>query len=515
MTLDGIGIGVRRLVLARLQRWGMAPVGLRTKMIAFTCGLIALVIAVDVLVGASIENARTRRSTAAAFTDLADGFAATTADRMASGGGEDVEFAAHALALSREVDDVFVFDRDGNIVARDVTDTHPIPSAAEPALVRAMIDHRSVALVRGDTVTAAAPIVTDDRAVLGYVVLRGTRHESEPDGTVTIAVTALLLLMGAAAASVFSAWLTRPLETLAAATGRIVDGDLAKPAAVESRDEFGQLAAGLNRIMARTAESLTAHERRELDLTVGRERAEAASLAKSEFLARIGSELRTSLNAIVGFSDLLAGPRSRAMGDRTFASYARDINRSGRHLLTLVTNIVDYVQTDAGVSALKQEVCDAEQLLRAIAEPLEPLAEEGGVALTVESTSTFPIIRCDRERLGKALANLLSMAIKATRAGGTVAVTVAEDGFGGVVIRIVDSVTGGPTKAVEPVRRGSVPRGDSGAALGLALARRIVEQHAGALRVESYPNIGTVVTIRMPSVSPDSLPPELNPMRVS
>jgi signal transduction histidine kinase len=325
-----------------------------------------------------------------------------------------------------------------------------------------------------------------------------------------VALTAFLLLLGAAAATAFSASLIRPLKSLTAATGRIAAGDLAKPAAIDSTDEFGTLAASINRMMARTADSLTAYQRRERDLTAGRERAEAASLAKSEFLARIGHELRTSLNAIVGFSDLLSGPRSRAMGDRTFATYARDINRAGRHLLTLVTNIVDYAQTDSGMAALKQEICDAEQLVRGIAEPLERVAEEGGIALTVESTSTLPIIRCDRERLGKALANLMSIAIKGTRAGGYVAITIAEDGSEAIIIRIADSGAGAPLAS-----DAAGVRSDSGTALGLALARRIVEQHAGGFRVESYPSIGTVVTIRLPAVSPDSLPPELNPMRAS
>jgi signal transduction histidine kinase len=503
----------RQALIDRVGRWGAVPVGLRAKMVAFTCGLIALVVVVDLVVGASLENTRSRRSAASDLTEVADGFAATAAAQFASGNGNDLAAVSHAVALSNEVDDVYVFDRGGTIVARDAVDGHPTPSVAEPALMRAIVDHRSVAVVDGDTVTAAAPIRADDRAVVGYVLLRGYRHEAESSVAVVVAVAAFLLLLGGAAAYAFSAALTRPLETLTAATGRIAAGDLAKPAAVDSRDEFGMLAAGLNRMMALTAESLTDYQRRERDLTANRERAEAASLAKSEFLARIGNELRASLNAIVGFSDLLSGPRSRAMGDRTFAAYARDINRSGRHLLTLVTNIVDYVQTDAGAAALKAEVCDAEQLVRSMAEPLEQLALEGGVTLTVEATSTLPIIRCDRERLGKAIANLLSIAIKATRAGGTVAATVVENGSGSVIIRIADSGTGAPSEFAEPVRHPG-PRGDSGAAIGLALARRIVEQHAGGFRVESYPNIGSIVTIRLPAVSADELPPELNPLRV-
>jgi signal transduction histidine kinase len=515
MTLAGIRTRVRRAVLVRVARWRATPVGLRAKMVAFTCGLIALVVAVDLIVGVSLENTRSRSSATVVMAELADGFAATVAERMESGHGEDLASVAHAVALSSEVDDVYVLGREGTIVARDVTGKYPVPSVAEPALMRAMVDHRSIAVVDGDAVTAAAPIVTSNQAILGYIMLRGTRHDSQSNGSVVVALTAFLLLLGAAAATAFSASLTKPLKSLTAATGRIAAGDLAKPAAVDSSDEFGVLAASLNRMMARTSESLTAYQRRERDLTAGRERAEAASLAKSEFLARIGHELRTSLNAIVGFSDLLSGPRSRAMGDRTFTTYARDINRAGRHLLTLVTNIVEYAQTDAGASALKEEVCDAEQLVRSITEPLEHLAEEGGVALTVESTATLPIIRCDRERLGKALANLLSIAIKATRAGGYVAVTMSEDGHGGVLIRITDSGPGVPPEKAETARRTPFARSDSGAALGFALARRIVEQHAGGFRVESYPNIGNVVTIRLPAVSADSLPPKLNPMRVS
>ncbi|MGE5539432.1 MAG: ATP-binding protein [Gemmatimonas sp.] len=500
MTIADIRARLRGLIRDRVRAdAGTLIVGVRGKVLAFTCALVVLFVASSLAVDATVETTRTRRAAAETLTGLAEGLAATVAGQMDADNAVDLVAIARAVALSAEVDDVYVFDRDGKVLAEDVTGAHRVPSMSEAALMRAMVERKGVALVDGGVVTAAAPIATDEHGLAGYVLVRGPcRNQAVVGFPMLLAVGAVLLLLGGLAATAFSAWLVRPLKALTDAAARIASGDFAKPAVVDRRDEFGSLADALNRVMARTATAVAAYERLQQELMARRERAETANRAKSDFLARVGLELRTSLNAIVGFSDLLSGPRSRAMADTTFTTYARNINRSGRHLLTLVTGILDYVQIDTGTIVLREEPCNLAELVRSVAAPLDDLAEDGGIALTVDTPDALPTVRCDPERLGKALASVLTISIRATRSGGTVAVTVSEDADGSVVVRIADSGIGDSEPAGD-----DTPSGRSrgvGAGLGLALARKVIELHLGGLRVESYPGAGTIVTVRLPAV---------------
>jgi signal transduction histidine kinase len=480
---------------------------IRTKVLAFTFGLVALLTAGDLTVNIHLVRAHAARQTADALVDLASGFARVIAVESVPLGRLGSSTAAHIVKLNPMVGDVYVLDREGGIVAEEhETAGQQLGRALhDPPVLRAMIDRKPTVAVEKAVVTAVAPVVHPRGDTVGYVVLRGpvilaTNHVFSG----LVIAEAVFLAVGSALAIWFSFSLTRPIEALAAAATRIARGEPVRPVAAKTRDELAILADALNRMMSRTAASNAAHEGAERDLAAAVARAETASRAKSEFLAGVSHELRTPLNAIIGFSDLLTGARASALADSKRREYAGDINRAGRTLLTLVCDILDYAQIDAGGMDLSEEPIDLAQIVRSVVSDFGPIADENGIMLTVEVASGLPVFQGDGERLYQAIGNLVSNAIRFTRTGGYVAVSLARDGGDAMVLRIADNGVGIAEGDIEaalmpfghPPRHTGAPA--HGIGLGLPLARKLIELHRGTFRIESYLNVGTVVTVRLP-----------------
>jgi signal transduction histidine kinase len=316
---------------------------------------------------------------------------------------------------------------------------------------------------------------------------------------------ALSLALGAFLATWNGDVLTRPIEMLSSAAERIVRDDFSHPVGVNTRDEFRSLAEALNRLMARMATLTAAYGRAQADLAAALCRADAVSRAKSEFLAGMSRELRAPLNVIVGFSDLLTGARSSSLAEPKRREYARNISRAGRHLLNLVCGILDYAQVDTGRATLAEADIDMGELVRAIVSSLDSLADDTGVMLCADVAPGLPMVRCDGERLTQALANLVLNAVQSTRAGGYVTVTLTRGDHGTLELRIADNGIGiarkDMEKALTPFGRldGKPAARARGLGLGLPLACKLIELHGGIFRIESYANVGTVVTVRLPA----------------
>jgi signal transduction histidine kinase len=235
-----------------------------------------------------------------------------------------------------------------------------------------------------------------------------------------------------------------------------------------------------------------------------------ATQAKSEFLARMSHELRTPLNAIVGFSELLLQEgNDGASGER--ARYLSHVHASSLHLLSLVNDLLDVSEVEAGrlslVSthfAIARVVQDAETAIR-------PLADKAGLALAVDVDPPVGTVCADERACFQVLVTLLSNAVKFTPAGGRVEV-IARLGEGSVEIIVADTgigiAPGDQARIFEPfVQVETAPgRRQEGSGLGLALARRLVDLQGGRIWVDSAPGAGSRFHFTVPLVPPAQPP---------
>lgn len=235
-----------------------------------------------------------------------------------------------------------------------------------------------------------------------------------------------------------------------------------------------------------------------------RVRAETASRAKSAFLANMSHELRTPLNAILGFSEIIS---SKAMGPAIsdqYSEYAGHIHGSGRHLLSLINDILDLAKIEAGRMELRESDVDLAQLIGDIVRLFAPQAEAGGLTLAVEHERSHFIVFGDERALRQILVNLMSNAIKFTPAGGRVVAFTNLLADGSLAFGVDDTGTGiapeDHAKVFESFGQGrhDAILTDKGTGLGLPIVRGLAEAHGGHVILESAPNQGTRVTVILP-----------------
>ncbi|MBX3636729.1 MAG: PAS domain S-box protein [Rubrivivax sp.] len=242
-------------------------------------------------------------------------------------------------------------------------------------------------------------------------------------------------------------------------------------------------------------------EERTAALRLARDEAEAANRAKSEFLSRMSHELRTPLNAILGFGQLLELESAR---DARTAGRVREILAAGRHLLTLINEVLDLARIEAGQMEVSLEPVPLGPLLADCGTLVQPLAAARGVSLELPDPAgvAAAAVRADRTRLKQVLLNLLGNAVKYNREGGGVRVTLHEDGDGWRVA-IADDGPGldaaQQARLFRPFERlDAAAAGIEGTGIGLAISRRLVELMHGSIGVASAPGQGSVFWIRLP-----------------
>ncbi|MDJ0895642.1 MAG: ATP-binding protein [Alphaproteobacteria bacterium] len=255
-------------------------------------------------------------------------------------------------------------------------------------------------------------------------------------------------------------------------------------------------------VLVRT--DITELKQRQAELEQERNRAEAASCAKTEFLANMSHELRTPLNAIIGFADLMS---SGIAGDvpQRFRSYSDDIAMSGRHLLDLINDLLDLAKIETGQIDLSEEEFDLAPELSDILVMVSPQRDEKRIRLKEDLTKLAPgtLVYADRRAFRQILINLFSNAVKYTPAGGSIALRVSAFD-GDLEIAVTDSGVGIPAHEQERVfdrfvRVGDVlERGETGAGIGLPLSRSLAELHGGGIELESAGGQGTTVTLHLP-----------------
>ena len=234
-------------------------------------------------------------------------------------------------------------------------------------------------------------------------------------------------------------------------------------------------------------------------------RANAASDAKTQFLANMSHELRTPLNAILGFADMMATMPEEKLPRSKVSEYGRVIVESGRHLLALISDLLDLTKAEAGKLELIEDECDLPDLIAGCVNHLSPIARKSGITVVFDRPAEGSFrLRVDERKLRQIVLNLLSNALKFTPEGGSVTLALQTPSGGGAIISVADTGIGmTPSEMIEALEpfgqiSNSYTRQQQGTGLGLPLSKRLVELHGGRMTIKSQSGAGTTVTIRLP-----------------
>lgn len=248
-------------------------------------------------------------------------------------------------------------------------------------------------------------------------------------------------------------------------------------------------------------ENQLGQERRILE-AIRQELAQAQS-SKWRTLAQLSHHLRTPMNAVIGFSDMLRSEVLGPIGNPRHKEYINHIHDSGTRALQTITEILDVSQAEAGMLTLARTQVDVRETLTHCLQRHDATAAQRGITLTATIAPDLPRLPCDPARLQQILDQLLSNALRHTPSGGHVTLSASIDARW-LAIRIADT---GPGMAEDQLAEAMAPfvqfddamvRQDGGIGIGLPLARRLVELHGGEFTLLSAPDNGTTAIIRLP-----------------
>jgi len=390
--------------------------------------------------------------------------------------------------------------------------------------------------------------IRDNGELLGTVFLQADYEILGRFGDyVTIAIVAIFLALGIAYLLMrpLNKVVTQPVLAIADVAREVVDtGDYSRRAPGTSNDEVAELAAAFNKMLSeiesRTSELETSNseiareaeqrskaqqevmrlneeleervhtrtmqlEQANHELAVAMEEAKSANQAKSAFLSSMSHELRTPLNAILGFAQILTSEKlpSTLVQKREFANH---ILKSGRHLLTLINEILDLAKIESGAVALSLEPVALNEILQECESMVAPLAAGRGIRLLFPATCAANVT-ADRTRLKQIVLNLLSNAIKYNRDGGAVVVDCSPSGESLVRVSVQDTGMGLRPEQVKQLfqpfnRLGQESGVEEGTGIGLVVTKRLVELMGGTIGVTSSQGVGSMFWIELQTTEP-------------
>jgi signal transduction histidine kinase/CheY-like chemotaxis protein len=273
----------------------------------------------------------------------------------------------------------------------------------------------------------------------------------------------------------------------------------------EARDQRQQLEQVLAEVV---------HTNRQMDLlnerlAATRLAAEEAHKAKATFVAKVSHEFRTPLNMIIGLTDLLLETPDlygESLPNRLFDDL-QIVQRNCQHLASMINDVLDISQTEAGRLAVRREWVDLATEAESALTTVQPLIEKKRLQLRCYLAPDLPEVYCDRTRIRQVLLNLISNAARYTETG-EISVTVAHDGLA-VTLSVADTGPGIPTHELQEIFEPFYQAGNngswrdrSGSGLGLTISKQFIELHHGQIWVESEVGRGSTFFVRLPIFPP-------------
>jgi signal transduction histidine kinase len=327
-------------------------------------------------------------------------------------------------------------------------------------------------------------------------------------------LTVVFFALSTVAIYAFSRRITRPIKQLTDEAEKIAAGQRSVKVEIDSRDEIGRLANSFNEMVTSLQENEAALQRhaeelerrvkeRTQELQTANLELEAASRHKSQFLASMSHELRTPLNAILGYTELIVDQIYGEVPERIRDVLER-VDKSGRHLLGLINDVLDLSKIEAGELTLSLSDYSMKEVVQTVITAVESLAAEKKLALKIAVAPDLSPGRGDERRIVQVLLNLVGNAIKFTEVGEVRIQAQAADGAFLVSVSDTGSgiALGDQQKIFEEFQQidDSATKTKGGTGLGLAIAKRIVEMHGGRIWVESTPGQGSTFWFTVPVV---------------
>lgn len=229
------------------------------------------------------------------------------------------------------------------------------------------------------------------------------------------------------------------------------------------------------------------------------------SRAKSEFLAHMSHELRTPLNAIAGFSEMIATQALGKIDNSKYLEYAKHIQASGQHLISIINDVLDLSKIEAGELLLEPETFKVEEALSDTINLINFRGHRNRDGISVSIADDASDLYADLRSFRQIMINILSNADKYTPEDGDISVRIWRNGGGATLVAVADTGIGihqdDIARILEPFgqARKNAEVSHDGTGLGLSLSNRLMMMHGGSLDVESEVDKGTTVTLRFPN----------------
>jgi signal transduction histidine kinase len=254
----------------------------------------------------------------------------------------------------------------------------------------------------------------------------------------------------------------------------------------------------------------TVIKEREESLRFAKLEAEGANASKTRFLANMSHELRTPLNAIIGFSEIISAEMFGGLGNDKYLDYSKDILRSGRHLLSVINDVLDLVKSESGKMSLKSQALDMRDILQDCVSMMREQCRNAGLILNVQGLEQKLPLSGEPAKLRQIFLNLLSNAIKFTEKGGEITLA-AEMVADAIFVSVSDTGIGMSPEDIEVAMQpfgqvdNRLERRYEGTGLGLPLTKSLAELHGASMVIESERQRGTKVTVTFPLAAAPAL----------